>query len=480
MNLSKILSKRFPTILGLVFLGAGLAIGIFLLSTGTGGFFPRATPETTPKQVKITNVSHDSFTVSFLTDASTPGYIKYSTDATRLTQQAGDDRDQLSGTIGQFTTHHITIRGLEPSTSYYFSLGTANKYAYTDNGRPYTVKTATKIGGAPAALTAYGTVVNNAGSPAKDSIVYVTVDGSTPLSTLVKSSGSYAISLALARTPDLASFASLDDMVKVDILVQGKEQGQTAHALTLVKNSQPIPTITLGQNQDFTADTGAGTTPPTDSGAANDQSFSQEKLNPPTETDLGNASGSGTVTQNAAGDIVFVNPATNGQQFDTTTPTIQGTAPPATVIQITVHSDQQFNDTVTTDSNGNWSYTPPEGLDPGSHTVTVTYTDANGKQQTQQRTFIVSAAAATAGKTSLPAITASPSAKPSPTPKPSPSPTSSASARVSVPSTSSGIPSSGSVEQTYWLLFSGLLTLGAGLFLWQRAVKAQAHLDGGN
>src|SRR6185369_13982375 len=130
MNLSKILSKRFPTVLGLVFLGAGLAIGIFLLSTGTGGFFPRATPETTPKQVKITNVSNDSFTVSFLTDSSVPGYIKYSNDANRLSLQAGDDRDQLSGTIGQFTTHHITVRGLDPSTTYYFSIGTANKYAY--------------------------------------------------------------------------------------------------------------------------------------------------------------------------------------------------------------------------------------------------------------------------------------------------------------------------------------------------------------
>lgn len=474
MNLSKILSKKFPTILGLLFLGAGLAIGIFLLSTGTGGFFPRATPETTPRETKVTNVSSDSFTVSFLTDSSTPGFVKFSTDASRLSQQAGDDRDQLSGTVGEFTTHHITVRGLEASTTYYFTVGTANRYAYTDNGKPYSVKTAPKIGGAPEALTAYGTVVTSGGSPAKDAIVYMTVDGSTPLSTLVKSSGSYAISLALARTTDLSSFAPLGDSAKVDILVQGKDRGQTSRAVTFMKDTQPISPITLGQNHDFTVSADGGTEP---GDTPADSAFSQEQLNPPTETDLTSASSSGAVTQDAAGAIVFLNPMTDGQQFTDATPELKGTAPASTEIQITVNSTQQFTDTMTTDASGNWSYTPPEDLEAGEHTVTVTYTDSTGVLRSQRRTFIV-AAQTTAGKTSLPAVTASPSATPKPSP--SPSPTSSASARVSTPSTSSGVPTAGSVEQTYFLLLLGAGMLIAGLYLWQKTAKAEDLLDGRN
>ncbi|HSW92591.1 MAG TPA: Ig-like domain-containing protein [Candidatus Saccharimonadia bacterium] len=484
MNLSKLLSKRIPTILGLLFLGSGLAVGVFLLSTGTGGFFPRASPETTPKQMKITNVSNDSFTVSFLTDTTTPGFIKYSTDASRLTTQAGDDRDQISGSIGQFTTHHITVRGLDASATYYFSIGTANNFAYTDGNKPYSVKTAAKIGGAPNALTAYGTVVQSGGSPAKDAIVYMTVDGGSPLSTLVKSSGSYAVSLALARTTDLSSFASLDDNVKINILVQGPSASQTSNATTIVKNTQPVPTITLGQNQDFTADTAGGTTTGTGAGdqsttqtATDTSSFSQQALNAPTENNLsasGTASGSG-VSEGAGGDIVFANPATDGQTFTTLQPTIKGSAPAITTLTITIHSSQVVNGTVTTDSNGNWSFTPPAGLDPGSHTITVSYTDSAGVVHTEQRTFLVSAGTS-AGNNGLPAFSASPSA----TPKPTPTPTASASARVSVPSTSSGIPKSGTVEPTYLMLIFGFVFLAAGFVLWHKTARSERVLDGRN
>ncbi|HKY74363.1 MAG TPA: fibronectin type III domain-containing protein, partial [Patescibacteria group bacterium] len=123
-KLSDVLSKRIPTILGIIFLVSGLGVGIFIVNQGTGGFLPKASPETTPKNVKITNISDNAFSVSFITDTATPGYIKYGTEADKLQSQTSDDRDQLSGAVGQFTTHHITLRSLSPATPYYFAIGT--------------------------------------------------------------------------------------------------------------------------------------------------------------------------------------------------------------------------------------------------------------------------------------------------------------------------------------------------------------------
>ena len=47
MKLSELLKKKIPTILGLVFLGAGLVVGLLVLGQGTGGFLPKASPGVT-------------------------------------------------------------------------------------------------------------------------------------------------------------------------------------------------------------------------------------------------------------------------------------------------------------------------------------------------------------------------------------------------------------------------------------------------
>jgi len=99
MNLSNLLKKRIPTILGLLFLGSGLAVGVLIIGNSTGGFFPKASPETTPKKIKVTNVTDSSFTISFITDTAVPGYVKYGVSASKLDQRASDDRDRITGSV---------------------------------------------------------------------------------------------------------------------------------------------------------------------------------------------------------------------------------------------------------------------------------------------------------------------------------------------------------------------------------------------
>ena len=462
-KLSNLLSKRIPTILGILFLVAGLGVGIFIVGQGTGGFLPKASPESTPKNLKTTNISDSSFTVSFVTDSPTPGYIKYGVDGDKLNSQTSDDRDQLSGTVGQFTTHHITLRSLSPSTTYYFAIGTASREIYTDGGKPYSVTTAPKLGSAPEALTIYGSIITKASTPASDSIVYISIDGASPLSTLVKSSGSWAIPLSTARTSTLNSYAQISDQTQLSIFVQGKDASSNATARVLVAKAQPVPTITLGQSEDFLSDdsspvqpadgaTSASSTPPSAPPTPDSTSkFSDSQLNPPSESSSSAVASLG---------ITFSNPANEGDEINSVRPALQGTAPAKTKLTIVVHSTQEYQGNVTTDANGNWSFTPPGNLDPGDHTVTVSYTDANGQPVSETRTFKVLAM----NTSTNPAFTSTPSA----TIEPSPSPISSSSARTTNVGSGSAVPESGSTEETLTMLVLGLGFMIAGLYAWRK------------
>jgi len=469
MNLTQLLAKRIPTILGLFFLGAGLVAGIFIVGNGTGGFFPKASPDSTPKHVKMTNVNDSAFTVSFVTDTATPGYMKYGTSATQLDSRVGDDRDQLSGSVGEFTTHHITARNLNPGTTYYFEIGTATNYMYRDNNSPYSVTTAPKIGGSPEAFTAYGTVVTKASTPAKDSIIYVTVNGSTPISTLAKSSGGWAMTLSTARTENLQSYVSITDSTSVNIFVQGKDDAQTSSLSLTAKESQPVATIILGENN--------GALPTVNK---RDNALESTLASPlPTPTPVSSPIPSPSPASQTP-EVIFYNPAKEGESINSVKPEIRGKAPINTEIEIMVESDPVYTDTLETDAQGNWKFTPPGNLTPGEHTITISYTDDNGVKQTVKRTFTVLAQ----GTSNLPALIATPSASPKVTPKPSTSPkptaspkaSGSATIRSSYPATGSGIPKSGNIEQTYTLLFSGILCMIVGFILWHKSTSSPEYV----
>ncbi|MDH5533376.1 MAG: fibronectin type III domain-containing protein, partial [Candidatus Pacebacteria bacterium] len=243
-----LMKKRIPTMVGLGVLVVGLIVGVIFLGTGPGVFAPRATPETTPSKIKLTNVTDAGFTVSFYTSAATPGYIKYGTDSKTIKSQTGDDRDQLSGTVGDYKLHHITVRGLKPSTAYYYVLGTGSNASYDDNGSPFTVKTAARGGAPSAAKTAYGNVLNKSGSPENGAIVYVTLPGVGEMSSLVKSSGSWAIPLSNARKADGSGYATINETDNLTIFVQGTSPSLTSNLTIAVADSQPVADIIAGED----------------------------------------------------------------------------------------------------------------------------------------------------------------------------------------------------------------------------------------
>lgn len=513
---SSLWQKQFPTIIGVGVLILALAAGVFFIGEGPGVFAPRAAPETTPQKVQVTNVTDNWFTVSFYTDESTPGFVRYGTEASNLRSQASDDRDQLSGSVGSYKLHHITVRGLSPNTTYYYVLGTGSRATFDNNGSPFSVTTAQRGGTPSAAETAYGNVLAPDGSPAEGAIVYATISGVGPLSSLVKASGSWAIPLANARTTDGSAYAEISDNQPIQLLVQGTQANLTSSATVTVAEALPVDNITLGQGGPaLTAETKAGDAQANVTARADQTVSTQSSLD--TEPGLGNDSSDETATASSTtnglgglGELSTTTSTDSAEVVSTTVdvdsievrtvqepPKIVGKAAPDAAVQITVNSDTQIVRTVTTDSDGNFeldlaTIAESSELEEGEHTVTATYIDPEtGQTITKQQTFTLDSTgsllaqantntstgsfgqAGTGGTTPSPSpfssgdpftledSTTSASASPSASPEVGGTKGSTRSGQVA---TSAALPQSGSVGTTLALVLGGLFFIFSGVW----------------
>jgi hypothetical protein len=492
LNRQKFMQKRIPTILGLGVLIVAMVAGVLLFSQGTGVFAPRATPQTTPKKVKITNVTDTSFTVSFVTDESVPSFVKYGNSADQLKNQSGDDRDQISGSVQPYTTHHITVRGLNPTTSYYFTIGTGNNNTFTNQGEPFTVKTAQRTSTQTAAKTIYGSITTESGTPADGAIVYVKHQDAGELSSLVKSSGSWAIPFSNARKTDGSGYATTADEDIILVAVQGTQFAQTAQITTSIANAQPVETIKYGQTTasippgtehapEITA-TEEGSSAPETASASASSAQAGSATGGTTESELVTTASASAVT------TIDIQAAKAAETVVTTTtqPTITGTAVPNVVVTIEVHSETEIVQQVTADASGKYSLdlaALSKNLEPGDHTVTFTYTDpTTGQAVTDTVSFRVTDTSSQLALANQPYGSGNPYPIPTPTPSPSPSPsptasasaspspsasssaTATSSARPTLPATDSAIPVSGSVGTTLALVFGGLFFIIAGVW----------------
>lgn len=437
LNNQKINRIHFPTALGLLILLAAVGIGIFLVKTRSG-VKPETALEVIPEQVRITNVTDTGFSVSWITGKETSGLIKLGEKINEFKQQALDDRDQLSGGKAEVEVHHVTAKNLLPTTKYYFKIESGGKQ-FDNKGKPFEVTTGATLGSPPIADPIYGTVLTQSGTPAEGVVVYINVASGAPLSALAKTNGNWALSLSTARTADLGSYLTYDTQATiVNLLVQGGKQG-TASAITTTANDNPVPEISLGKSFDFRTQTLAET--PT--------------IDQPTASASGESkSGFGALNPQiaevatASGEVTLDNPSFDDEVINATQPAFIGTGPAGTVLAIEVNSEHSYTGSVTIDEDGSWEFTPPSGLTPGKHSVTINYIDTNGEEQTLSRNFVI----AQAGDTEVPAITATPSGG-----------TATDSGRTKMPATDSGIPKPGTFEITLIMLLTGLGLVIGGL-----------------
>lgn len=484
LRLDALMKTRIPTILGLGVLIIGVVAGVLLVGEGTGGFLPRADADKTPEQVRITNITDTSFSVSFTTRAPTMGLLEYGESAKNLEQKILDDRDQLSGESSLYRTHHITVTNLKPSTMYYFRIGTGGRRFFDNNKSPFTVRTS-RPGLEPSeADSAQGKIRTPAASPANGSLIYITSPGASPLSAYAKQDGSWNIALSQMRTQDASAIFSIDSNTDLKIQVIGVD-GESLDASIKYRQLNLLGELQFGQDvsqllasDDFIEE---------DDLTQNefDDEIVDDTLTDETDAPEGNVLDDllsetdrfGTLPQS---EITIIYPAKEDEIVSATQPEISGKAPPSSVLQIEVNSENTYYDVVETDAQGNWSWSPPDDLEPGSHSVTIRYTDENGVQQVETRTFLVQAdstypsfvstpSGELAEPSPTPTLTPSPTPTPTPTPVPTPvtviTPKPSPSL-ISYPATKAAQPVSAS-SGPFWLMGAGALFFsGLGIAWW--------------
>lgn len=451
--------NNIPTILGIVLLFVGVFAGVFLLRTNQV-FKIGADATIVPKDVRVSNISDSATTISWITEAQTTDFISYGETENVNTIIKESEGDQ------KFFTHSITITGLKANTQYFYKIN-SDGTNFDNNGIPWQFTTGPKITENQKTISVSGSVITAGGQPSKRAIIYVTIDGYL-LSTLTSDAGSFVVQLGSARSTNLSRYAEISmNQTLLDVSIEA-EGGEISSVKIFPESANPIPTIVLGQNQDYRnlKPKVAGDNPNADLNLPQG-STSESKFN---VADKIASSSSRTV---------ILESLDEGEIITSTQPEFFGKGPRGEEITIIVNSEQTLTDTVNIPSNGSWSWSPPENLSPGSHSITISWLDSTGITRSLTRNFVVQAGEAPAyvstpsGSSPTPSVTpkatlkstATPTATISPTPKKTVSPTSVSTASAKP------IPVTGDLTPTLLLFMMGVAVVVFGIFTWRMTEK---------
>lgn len=363
--MKNIWNRKFPTLIGLILITAGTIITTLLVKNDAI-FQIKAGPGDNPKNIKISNISDSSFTVSYTTDDQVIGTVSYGIDSNNLDSITLDDRDQLSQNISRYEAHSITLRNLESDTKYYFNITSGNK-KYLNNGSNFEVFTGSGITENPSSqIPISGKVILPNGNIPKDGLVYAKTSESQLISALLKEDGTYTIPLNTLRNTNLSEYVKIDSntLINIDIYAESLFSSVSVSSAEI----SPVPLVTLSGSFDF-------------SNASNDPT--------PGKTDQTGGFPTFGNTKSDSGDPKILTPDT-GENLESQ-PVFEGTAQPNETVELTIHSDENIKTQIKTDAKGNWKYAPTSELSPGEHTITITTKNKNGILKTITQSFIVSA-----------------------------------------------------------------------------------------
>jgi hypothetical protein len=163
-----------------------------------------------PVDVRVSNISDQGFSVSWVSAVAETGYLRWGTDPASLSARAEDDR----GAGVSSMTHHVTIAGLMASTAYYVDV-VSGATVDNNNGAHYRVTTGPGLDPPSPAPWAYGQVSRPGGLSQAGILYYGTLrdangqgtpGDSSLLSGIVKEQeqGYWYLNLVLARLTDLS------------------------------------------------------------------------------------------------------------------------------------------------------------------------------------------------------------------------------------------------------------------------------------
>lgn len=469
-NQNTIWNKPLPKFSGIFVLLFSLGV-IFWLSRNVVLFKTKAALGDTPKELQISNITNESFSVSYTTDEAITGSLSYGKDAA-LTEIALDDKDK--GAPSPHKIHHITLKNLTPGTKYFFSIASGGSI-FKNDAVPYDVTTARAESSDQSSGTPInGTVVLEDGTVPSEGMVYVSMKDSQLFSTPLLPDGTYSMDLKTVLKKDLSGPVIITPGTTLTMKLVDPNSVSTV--TFFASNANPMPQIILSKNYDFALGSGLASAVTTSSESAQITGFPGL---PATESTPSNPA---------------ISTPKSAEKLKDQQPLFEGKAPPNAEVEITINSAQEITATVTTDANGTWEFRPDVPLEPGEHTITIKALNAQGILQTITRSFTVFAQGSqftepsvsptqkpTATPTAVPTATPTPTQAPTTTPSPTPTttlPTPTATPIVITPTsvitpitttpvpqiTTPPIPDSGSSALTVGLIGMSLL-MGIGSLL---------------
>lgn len=439
--------KRIPTLIAILLLLAGIGGALYLERSPTS-LISQATPTQLPQDVHFTNITDNSFTVSWLTSEPTAGAVIAAGSGDKFTYLDDLDSDNIQRPR---KVHFVTVKNLKENTSYSIKIITGSNRCIFDKFCPtYTQKTAISLDTNINFPPAHGTIMTSQDKPADGAIVYLVAPKSMPLSGLVDSSGLWVIPFNNLRGQDLSKIPEISDsdIVHITTVLSPIESSSAFIDIKSIKQNLTIPKMMMGNSYNFVN--------------------LESKKNLISPTIAQNVLGA-TTAPSAKVDILF--PKKDGDTTPDGNPRLRGLGKPGSSLLITVNSSPQTAK-VTVGKDGTWVWRPPVKLDPGIHHLNISGYDEKGNLVTIKRRFIVLKSGesvlgeSTPSGTLMPTTTTSPSptlALSSPTPSPTVSPTLIPSPTILVALPTSEPPRSGSNKPTLILLGTGLVILVAGL-----------------
>ena len=417
---------KIPTIIGIIILILSLATGVIFVQNRQI-FQLGAEGQNSPKDVRISNITPDSFSVTWITDIQATGFIKYGDSVGNIT----NTKTEEPASPGY--THLVNVSGLKVQTNYFFKINSGGA-DFDNNGIAWQRQTGEAQESGQFSLIS-GNVLLATGAPAKNAIVYVAA-GSKLFSALTSQNGSWII-------PMPSGIYDANSLLEISAL---SGQGEVSTAQIYSKSAIPVPTMILGQTHDFK------NLPPSES-----TDIPQASLGVP---DVGTPSSGFNIpesTSTPSASTVTLKSISAGEIVTSVKPEFFGEGPKGTKIQITVESDPII-DNVTIPTSGQWSWEIPKDLPEGPHTITITWKDVGGILRTLTRNFVVQAGEG-------PAFVSTPSASLSPSPSATP--------RVTPTAIPSGTPfpqpDSGSLTPTVLLSIMGIGLIAFSFLLWKKS-----------
>lgn len=426
--------KRFPTVLGVVFLLIILVTGVYLSLRKTS-LSSKASGSCEPINPQIANLTYGSFDFSFLTSS-----------ASCLATLSIDGKIfQDSSTVSN--THYFKVTNLNPVTAYKFSLiSGGTSYSPSEFALTTTTKPNTSI---PDSNLAWGRVLNPNLEPVSGAIIFLTIPGGQALSAFSNKDGNWNISFATSFKDDKSDWFNPTSVTDEDLIVYSPD-GKLTQLSNRTDNNDPVPDIIVGQKFFSTTPTAVG----------------------------GNSlMGSGTAVSTVS--LSITNPK-ESETISTLRPDVFGQGPANAIIQLNLDGNST---SITVPGNNTWHWSPQNNLQLGAHKIVASY---QGKSVT--RNFSVKSENNNLAFTSTPSATLvptqvvlptkiptnGPTQVPTlvptkiPTLAPTKIPTKLPTVRVAKPSTTSSLYKSGETFPTYFLIILSFLLFSVSLYYYRR------------